>query len=241
MLLKVRMVLTYVLYVLNERRLKEVSTKGFCPLHSDSPFVMTLKVYNGETFESQDFTPYSNVYNIITIAVQPQKAESESGNGPACPVKRRRRVRTSDIPDLRAILPDSPLEAQSGSQSLPQRRKLQGPVAIGWTLLCAGTPKWMLERSLLLPRGLRERPRAGTNPQKAELGSSHKQLLTNTSRSSWSLYMLKVARILNEIGGSMWKDRHLGKVSSDLFIFALAHVFIMNTFLEQLLYARPWG
>lgn len=41
------------------------------------------------------------------------------------------RVWTSDVPDLKAILADSPLEAQSRSQSLPQRRELQGPVAIG--------------------------------------------------------------------------------------------------------------
>lgn len=53
MLLKVGMALTYALYGLSQRRLKEVSTKGFCPLYSISLFVMTLNVYNGETLNAK--------------------------------------------------------------------------------------------------------------------------------------------------------------------------------------------
>lgn len=127
------------LYVLSEQSLQEVNTKGFCPLHSDSQMlVMTLNIYNRDTFTSQVCTPYLNVSVIITIAVQPQEAESEGLVGKWPWPHSQEEEEGLDVPDLKAILLDSLMEAQRESQHLLQRRELWNPVAIGLISLSAG-------------------------------------------------------------------------------------------------------
>lgn len=64
--------------VLVEQRLKKMNTKEFRPLYLDFQFVMTLNTDREHTFKSQVFTPYLNFKSIVTIAVQPRKADSGS-------------------------------------------------------------------------------------------------------------------------------------------------------------------
>lgn len=124
-----------------------MNTKEFRPLYLDFQFVMTLNTDREHTFKSQVFTPYLNFKSIVTIAVQPRKADSGSlgtllwprsqGEDEALDLRRP----WSQSPLLRSTLFDSPLESQGASQCLPHGRALQGSAAEGLTWLCAEIPR----------------------------------------------------------------------------------------------------